>query len=89
MSPATKIVLFLVVLMVLVFVVYVSVVRAYYWWGRGAPPPTGEERRKLKEEELRLRAKQIEYAKKNPRVTRKSSFWDNSKVHKEEGEKRF
>lgn len=83
MSPTTKIVLFLFVLMGLVFVVYVSVVRAFYWWGRGTPPPAGEEKRKLKEEELRLRAKQIEYAKKNPRATRKSSFWDNSKVHKE------
>lgn len=84
MSPNTKIFLFLIVLMVLVFVVYVTVVRAFYWWGRGTPPPTGDEKSKLREEELRLRAKQIENSKKNPIATRKSSFWDNSKVYKNE-----
>lgn len=51
----------------------------YYWGERGAPPLTGEERRRQKEEELRLRAKQIEYAEKNPRATRKPDFWDNTK----------
>jgi hypothetical protein len=56
----------------------------YYWGERGSPPATGEERRRQKEEELRLRANQIEYAKKNPRLTRRSSFWDNTKVYKEE-----
>lgn len=56
----------------------------YYWGERGTPPLSGEERRRQKEEELRLRAKQIEYAAKNPRVTRRSSFWDNSKVYKED-----
>jgi hypothetical protein len=56
----------------------------YYWGERGSPPLTGDERRRQKEEELRLRAKQIEVAAKNPRVTRRSSFWDNSKVYKEE-----
>ena len=45
---------------------------------------TGAARRQQKEEELRLRAKQIENAAKNPRVTRSSSFWDNSKVYKDE-----
>jgi hypothetical protein len=83
MSPQTKIILFLFVLIALVFVVYVSVVRVYYWWGRGTPPPSGEEKRLLKEAELKLRAKQIENAAKNPRVTRKSSFWDNTKVYKD------
>jgi hypothetical protein len=33
-----------------------------------------------KEEELRLRARQIEHVARNPRETRKPSFWDNSKV---------
>ncbi|HEY0428777.1 MAG TPA: hypothetical protein VGC76_13430 [Pyrinomonadaceae bacterium] len=51
----------------------------YYWGVRGAPPPTGEARRSQKEEELRLRAKQIELSEKNPRETRSSSFWDNRK----------
>ncbi len=52
----------------------------YYWGERGAPPLTGEQRRMQREEELRLRAKQIEHAEKNPVVTRKPSFWDNTKV---------
>lgn len=52
----------------------------YYWGERGAPPLTGEERRKQREEELRRRAKQIEHAEKNPIVTRKQDFWDNTKV---------
>lgn len=59
----------------------------YYWGERGKPPLTGEERRRQKEEELRLRAKQFEYAKQNPVATRKSDFWDNSKVFKDENTK--
>lgn len=51
----------------------------YYWGARGTPPLTGEQRRKQKEEELRLRAKQIEHSKKNPWKTRSSNFWDNRK----------
>ena len=56
----------------------------FYWGERGRPPLSGEERRLQKEAELRLRAKQIEDAAKNPRKTRKSSFWDNSKVYKDD-----
>lgn len=56
----------------------------YYWGARGAPPLTGAEYRRQKEKELCLRAKQIEFAAQNPRVTRRSSFWDNSKAYKEE-----
>ena len=52
----------------------------YYWGERGTPPATGEERRKQKEAELRLRAEQIEYAKRHPIQTRKPDFFDNSKV---------
>jgi hypothetical protein len=51
----------------------------YYWGIRGAPPLTGEARRRQKEEELRLRARQIELSEKYPRETRSSSFWDNTK----------
>ena len=83
MSPQTKIILFLFVLIALVFVVYVSVVRVFYWWGRGTPPPSGDEKWQLRAEELKVRAKQIQNASKNPRVTRKSSFWDNGKVYKD------
>ena len=52
----------------------------YYWGERGGPPLTGEERRRQLDEELRLRQKQIEHAEKNPVVTRKPDFWDNTKV---------
>jgi hypothetical protein len=52
----------------------------YYWGERGTPPVTVEPRRRQKEEELRLRAKQFEYAKKHPIKTRKPDFFDNSKV---------
>ena len=52
----------------------------YYWGERGTPPLTGKERRRQKEEELRLRAKQIELAENNPIKTRKPDFWDNTKV---------
>lgn len=51
----------------------------YYWGARGTPPLTGEQRRRQKEEELRLRAKQIEYAEKHPIKTRSPEFWDNTK----------
>ncbi|HEX8249888.1 MAG TPA: hypothetical protein VF599_17075 [Pyrinomonadaceae bacterium] len=59
----------------------------YYWGARGTPPLTGEERRRQREEELRLRAKQFEYAKQNPIATRKTDFWDNSKVYKDKNAK--
>ena len=51
----------------------------YYWGERGTPPLTGEVRRRQKEEELRLRAKQIELSRNNPWKTRNSSFWNNRK----------
>lgn len=51
----------------------------YYWGVRGKPPIVGEERRRQKEEELRLRAKQIEHSRNNPRETRKPGFWDNTR----------
>jgi hypothetical protein len=51
----------------------------YYWGERGAPPLTGAERRRQREEELRLRAKQIELSKKNPWKPRSQSFLDNRK----------
>jgi hypothetical protein len=52
----------------------------YYWGVRGAPPLTGEARKKQKEEELRLRRKQIELSEKHPRETRSDSFLDNRKI---------
>ncbi|MEP7212757.1 MAG: hypothetical protein ABI791_06765 [Acidobacteriota bacterium] len=52
----------------------------YYWGERGGPPVRGEERRRQKEEELRLRAAQIEYLKTHPREERSPSFLDNRKI---------
>lgn len=52
----------------------------YYWGERGRPPLTGEERRLQKEEELRRRARQIEYVETYPRETRSPDFLDNRKV---------
>lgn len=51
----------------------------YYWGDRGTRPLTGEARRLQKEEELRLRAKQIEYSEKHPRQNRPQDFLDNRK----------
>lgn len=52
----------------------------YYWGDRGKPPLTGEERRLQKEEELRLRAAQIEYIEQHPREPRSLDFLDNRKA---------
>ena len=82
-SFAWMIVLVLILTLVGAFTLAFITVK-YYWGERGRPPLTGAEKRLQKEEELRLRAKQIEYAKQNPIPTRKSDFWDNSKVYKKE-----
>ncbi len=52
----------------------------YYWGVRGTPPPTREERKRLREEELQMRAKQIEYAEQNKWETRSDTFFDNTKT---------
>ena len=51
----------------------------YYWGERGTPPATGAERRRQKEEELQLRANQIEHSQKTRWETRSPDFFDNSK----------
>ena len=51
----------------------------YYWGTRGTPPATGEQKRQQKEEELRLRAKQIEHSQTTRWETRSSNFFDNRK----------
>jgi hypothetical protein len=51
----------------------------YYWGARGTPPLTGEQRRQAKEEELRRRAKQIEYSRRKRWETRSPDFFDNRK----------
>jgi hypothetical protein len=76
---AIELAIFLLILLGVSMTVYIAVVRKYYWAARGGPPPVGEERRRLRQEELRLRAKQIEQAKATPVRPRKPSFWDNTK----------
>lgn len=51
----------------------------YYWGTRGKPPLTGDARKRQKEEELKLRAAQIEHSKRNPWKTRSPNFFDNRK----------
>jgi len=51
----------------------------YYWGARGTPPLTGDERRTQKEEELALRAKQIEDSERKPVIQRSPDFLDNRK----------
>jgi hypothetical protein len=52
----------------------------YYWGERGTAPLTGEERKQQKEEELKRRAKQIEYTETHPREPRSPDFLDNRKA---------
>jgi hypothetical protein len=84
MSSLAWIIIIVLALTLLGTLTLVFITMKYYWGERGTPPLTGEERRRQREEEMRLRAKQIELAKQNPIATRKSDFWDNSKVYKDE-----
>lgn len=59
----------------------------YYWGARGTPPLTGAQKRRQKEEELALRAKQIEHSSKNPHQPRSLNFWDNQKKLADKKEK--
>ncbi|MEO5859522.1 MAG: hypothetical protein ABIR33_11300, partial [Pyrinomonadaceae bacterium] len=79
MSPTTIIILIVLLLTVLGSAVLLFITVKYYWGERGSPPATGEARRTQKEEELRLRRKQIEYAETHPRDTRSPDFLDNRK----------
>ncbi len=79
MSPLTLIVLIVLLLTVLGSAVLLFLTLKYYWGERGTPPATGEARRKQKEDELRLRQKQIEYVESHPRETRSPDFLDNRK----------
>lgn len=84
MSSAAWIIIIVLALTLLGTLTLVFITVKYYWGERGTPPLTGEQRRRQREEEIRLRARQLEYAKQNPIATRKSDFWDNSKVYKDE-----
>jgi hypothetical protein len=87
MSSFSWMIVIVLILTLLGTVTLVFITVKYYWGERGKPPVTGDERRRLREEELRLRAKQVELAKRNPIATRKSSFWDNGKVYKDKDSK--
>ena len=82
MSNTAWLIILVLILTVLGSATLIFITVKFYWGERGKPPVTGAERRRLKEEELRLRAKQIELSKKYPRETRSESFWDNRKISK-------
>lgn len=80
MSSFAWIITLVLVLTVLGSLVLGLVTIRYYWGDRGRAPLTGEERRRQHEEELRLRAAQIEYINEHPREPRSPDFLDNRKV---------
>jgi hypothetical protein len=80
MSNAALIAIIVLALTLLGTLALAFVTIKYYWGDRGTPPLTGDERRRQKQEELRLRAKQIERAAQQPVKTRKLDFWDNTKA---------
>jgi hypothetical protein len=79
MSSFAWIIILTLILTALGTLVLLVITVKYYWGERGTPPLTGEQRRQQKEEELRLRAKQIEYSKTHQWETRSPDFFDNSK----------
>lgn len=82
MSNFAWIIFLVLILTVLGTLTLVCVTVKYYWAERGTPPLKGEEKRRAREEELRLRTRQIENSERNPIFPRKNSFWDNGKVIK-------
>jgi hypothetical protein len=80
MSNFAWIITIVLILTALGSAVLILITLKYYWGVRGAPPLKGEARRRQKEEELRLRRRQIELSEKNPRETRSDSFLDNRKI---------
>lgn len=65
MSSLAWLILLVGLLTIVGTVTLVFITVKYYWGERGTPPLTGEAKRIKREEELRLRAKQIEKAEKN------------------------
>ncbi|MEK7724543.1 MAG: hypothetical protein AAB336_09365 [Acidobacteriota bacterium] len=82
MNSITTIILVFLAALIFGLTLFIVPVIAYYWGPNGKPSETKEERKQAREEELRLRAEQIERSKNNPVPTRKPSFWDNRKVYK-------
>lgn len=79
MSSFAWIITLTLILTVLGVLVMLLITLKYYWGERGTPPATGAERRRQKEEELKLRAKQIEHSRRHRWETRSSDFFDNRK----------
>ncbi len=79
MSNLAQIIVIVLVLTALGSGTLLFITLKYYWGERGTPPPTGEERKRLQEEEVRLRAKQLEYSQRNKWETRSDNFFDNTK----------
>lgn len=79
MSSFAWIIILTLILTALGTLVLLVITVKYYWGERGTPPLTGEQRRRQREEELRLRAKQIEFSRRNRWETRSPDFFDNSK----------
>jgi len=79
MSSYAWVVILVLLLTVLGSVTLLFITVKYYWGERGTPPLTGAARIAQRDEELRLRAKQIEELKKRPRKPRSESFLDNTK----------
>jgi len=79
MSSFAWIIILTLILTALGTLVLLFITVRYYWGERGTPPLTGEERRLQKEEELRLRARQIEHSRTTRWETRSPDFFDNRK----------
>lgn len=80
MSSFAWIIILTLILTALGTLVLLLITLKYYWGARGTPPLTGEARRQQKQEELRLRAGQIEQSRNSHWKTRSSNFWDNRKI---------
>jgi hypothetical protein len=74
MSSFAWLILLVVILTALGTLTLIFITVKYYWGDRGTPPLTGAERRREREEELRLRAGQIEYNETHPRKVRGTSW---------------
>ncbi len=79
MSSFAWIIVLVLLLTVLGSLALLFVTIKYYWGERGTAPLTGEKRRLQREEELRLRAGQMEYSRQHPREPRSLNFFDNRK----------
>jgi hypothetical protein len=79
MSSFAWMIILTLILTVLGALVLLLITVKYYWGERGTPPATGAERRRQKEEEMRLRAKQIEHSRRTRWETRSADFFDNRK----------